>query len=375
MIREKENIVLIGMPASGKSTVGRILEKKLEKRLVDTDKVIEMRAHKSISRIFEDEGEAYFRGEGTLILNAGEVGFLNPINMDDKKVIVESGNYIINSEGVGISSPYATFSQTGGSIEINCKGEAVVGREIRLAGGKLTANGSVHATNKLTVSYTTLDITSTTAALISDKILSVNGVKLTSNGTELDAYAGETSIKTSPLSKARTTSMLFELIGMKNVPIAIDYVIFAVCLLAVAAIIVVPKLIKKKKLRIALEKYAAETAAKNAEKDRPAHHREKIDAAGAHRRDFAVGRHSRKNENGAHEQRQRHRPLKRLRQRDQTELAHERHFHPVDYKLHDLNQKPDRQHERKYEERERETREKRTENVLFYRLHLIFSRK
>ena len=87
------------------------------------------------------------------------------------------------------------------------------------------------------------------------------------NGTELDAYAGETSIKTSPLSKARTTSMLFELMGMKNVPIAIDYVIFAVCLLAVAAIIVVPKLIKKKKLRIALEKYAAETAAKNAEKD------------------------------------------------------------------------------------------------------------
>lgn len=213
------------------------------------------------------EGEAYFRGEGTLILNAGEVGFLNPINMDDKKVIVESGNYIINSEGVGISSPYATFSQTGGSIEINCKGEAVVGREIRLTGGTLKANGSVHATNKLTVSYTTLDITSTAAALISDKILSVNGVKLTSNGTELDAYAGETSIKTSPLSKARTTSMLFELIGMKNVPIAIDYVIFAVCLLAVAAIIVVPKLIKKKKLRIALEKYAAETAAKNAEKD------------------------------------------------------------------------------------------------------------
>ncbi|MBQ1211881.1 MAG: hypothetical protein IIX69_00505, partial [Clostridia bacterium] len=142
------------------------------------------------------EGEAYFRGEGTLILNAGEVGFLNPINMDDKKVIVESGNYVINSEGVGISSPYATFSQTGGSIEINCKGEAVVGREIRLAGGKLTANGSVHATNKLVVSYTTLDITSTAAALISDKILSVNGVKLTSNGTELDAYAGETSIKT-----------------------------------------------------------------------------------------------------------------------------------------------------------------------------------
>ncbi|MBQ2733939.1 MAG: hypothetical protein IJF74_07255 [Clostridia bacterium] len=212
------------------------------------------------------EGEAYFRGEGTLILNGGEVGFINPFNMDDKKVIIESGTYIINSEGVGISSPYATFSQTGGKIEINCKGEAVSGREIRLGGGTFKANNSVHATNKLTVSYTTLDISSPKAALISDKTLSVNGVKLISDGNTLDEYKGESSLKTSPLSKARTTSMLFELMGMKSVPIAIDYVIFAVCILAVAAIIVVPKLIKKKKLRAALERYEAENAAKKAEK-------------------------------------------------------------------------------------------------------------
>lgn len=212
------------------------------------------------------EGEAYFRGEGTLILNGGEVGFLNPINMDDKKVIIESGTYVINSEGVGVSSPYATFSQTGGSIEISCKGEAVTGREIRLNGGSFKANGSVHATNKLVVSYTTLDITSASAALISDKTLSVNGVKIVSGGETLKEYAGEKEIKTSPLSKARTTSMLFELMGMKDVSIVLDYVIFAVCILGVAAIIVVPKLLKKKKLRIALEKYEAENAARLAAK-------------------------------------------------------------------------------------------------------------
>lgn len=210
------------------------------------------------------EGEAYFRGEGTLILNANEIGFLNPINMDDKKVIIESGKYVINSEGVGISSPYATFSQTGGTIEVNCKGEALVGREIRLTGGVFKANNSVHASNKLVVSYTTLDISSPAAALISDKTLSVNGVKLVSNGDTLAKYADEKEIKTSPLSKARTTSMLFELMGMKDVSIALDYIIFAVCILGIAAIIVVPKLIKKKKLRIALEKYEAEKAEKGA---------------------------------------------------------------------------------------------------------------
>ena len=210
------------------------------------------------------EGEAYFRGEGTLILNANEIGFLNPINMDDKKVIIESGKYVINSEGVGISSPYATFSQTGGTIEVNCKGEALDGREIRLTGGVFKANNSVHASNKLVVSYTTLDISSPAAALISDKTLSVNGVKLVSNGDTLAEYADEKEIKTSPLSKARTTSMLFELMGMKDVSIALDYIIFAVCILGIAAIIVVPKFIKKKKLRIALEKYEAEKAEKGA---------------------------------------------------------------------------------------------------------------
>ncbi len=210
------------------------------------------------------EGEAYFRGEGTLILNGGEVGFLNPINMDDKKVIIESGTYMINSEGIGISSPYATFSQTGGSIEINSKETAIAGREIRLTGGTLKANNSVHASNKLVVSYTTLDISSPAAALVSDKTLSINGVKIVSEGKTVSEYTGETAIKTSPLSKARTTSMLFELIGMKDVSIVLDYIIFAVCILAVAAIIVVPKLIKKKKLRIALEKYETEKAAKGA---------------------------------------------------------------------------------------------------------------
>ena len=61
ILREKENIVLIGMPASGKSTIGRILEKKLGKKVLDSDKIIERNAKKSIPDIFRDEGEATFR--------------------------------------------------------------------------------------------------------------------------------------------------------------------------------------------------------------------------------------------------------------------------------------------------------------------------
>ena len=61
ILRDKENVVLIGMPASGKSTIGRILEKKLGKKVFDSDKIIERNAKKSIPDIFRDDGEAAFR--------------------------------------------------------------------------------------------------------------------------------------------------------------------------------------------------------------------------------------------------------------------------------------------------------------------------
>lgn len=210
------------------------------------------------------EGSAYLRGEGTLILNGGEVGFINPLNMDDRKVIVESGNYVINSDGIGVLSPYVTWSQTGGKIEINSKGEAVNGREIRLQGGIFKANNSVHATSRLSVAYATLEINSENAALISDKNLSVNGVSILSNGNKSTEYNGEKSITTTPLSKKRTTSMLFG----KSVPIIADYAVAVLAICAVAAIIIVPKVIKKKKLREAIARYEAEQqAAKEAKKN------------------------------------------------------------------------------------------------------------
>ncbi len=58
---EKENIVLIGMPASGKSTVGKILAKKTGRRLVDTDELIVKKTGMEIAEIFSRFGEARFR--------------------------------------------------------------------------------------------------------------------------------------------------------------------------------------------------------------------------------------------------------------------------------------------------------------------------
>jgi shikimate kinase len=56
-----QNIVLIGFMASGKSTLGKKLAKKLNFEFVDSDKEIEENTGKTIAAIFHDQGENYFR--------------------------------------------------------------------------------------------------------------------------------------------------------------------------------------------------------------------------------------------------------------------------------------------------------------------------
>ena len=57
----KENIFLVGLMGAGKTTVGRALAKKLNKRFIDSDHEIESRTGASIPVIFEIEGEEGFR--------------------------------------------------------------------------------------------------------------------------------------------------------------------------------------------------------------------------------------------------------------------------------------------------------------------------
>ncbi len=65
-----ENIVLIGFMGSGKSTVGRMLARRLRFRFLDTDKLVEQREHMRISEIFEKHGESHFRDCETAALES-----------------------------------------------------------------------------------------------------------------------------------------------------------------------------------------------------------------------------------------------------------------------------------------------------------------
>jgi len=56
-----KNIYLVGFMGTGKTTVGKILAKKLNKKFLETDNLIEKKEKKKIVDIFKEYGEPYFR--------------------------------------------------------------------------------------------------------------------------------------------------------------------------------------------------------------------------------------------------------------------------------------------------------------------------
>ena len=66
-MKSKENLVFLGMMGSGKSSIGSIVSKKLNIEFIDIDKEIEKKTGNTISKIFENKGEKYFREVEELI--------------------------------------------------------------------------------------------------------------------------------------------------------------------------------------------------------------------------------------------------------------------------------------------------------------------
>ena len=86
------NLVLIGMPGSGKSTVGKILSRMLCMPLVDTDALVEKAAGKTIPELFAQEGESAFRDRETAAARqAAEL---------DNTVIATGGGIILRPENM-----------------------------------------------------------------------------------------------------------------------------------------------------------------------------------------------------------------------------------------------------------------------------------
>lgn len=84
------NIFLVGLMGSGKTTVGRALAKKLNKRFIDSDHEIEARTGVSIPVIFEIEGEASFRQR--------EADVIRDLTAQDNIILATGGGAILNPE-------------------------------------------------------------------------------------------------------------------------------------------------------------------------------------------------------------------------------------------------------------------------------------
>jgi len=87
--REVSNLVLVGMPGSGKTTVGRRCAAALGRTLIDTDTEIEKRAGKTIPQIFLDDGEAAFRAQ--------EAEIIAELGRGCGKVISTGGGAVLNA--------------------------------------------------------------------------------------------------------------------------------------------------------------------------------------------------------------------------------------------------------------------------------------
>ncbi len=97
--RELENIVLIGMPGCGKTTVATALAQRTGREVIEIDALIEERAGKSIPRIFSEDGEDRFRAlESECIREAGA---------NSGKIISTGGGCVTREEN------YAPLHQNG----------------------------------------------------------------------------------------------------------------------------------------------------------------------------------------------------------------------------------------------------------------------
>lgn len=102
-MRQKKNVILIGFMGSGKTTVGIRLSYRLRMTVSDTDKLIERREGRSISNIFEWDGEETFRkletellkkirdSAHTQIISVGGGTLVNPVN---RKLLKQCGTVV-----------------------------------------------------------------------------------------------------------------------------------------------------------------------------------------------------------------------------------------------------------------------------------------
>ncbi len=90
LFRLQSNLVLVGLPLSGKTLYASLLKERYQKTVIDTDSFIEQNEQKSISEIFASQGEPYFRRL--------ESELIDTLYQKNGQIISTGGGMIMNAE-------------------------------------------------------------------------------------------------------------------------------------------------------------------------------------------------------------------------------------------------------------------------------------
>ena len=95
----KRHVVLIGLPGSGKTAVGRLVAERLHATFVDIDAIVERREGRPIAMIFAEKGEAAFREMERKEVEAALAG--------DPAVIAPGGGWAAQPGAIDAAKPHA----------------------------------------------------------------------------------------------------------------------------------------------------------------------------------------------------------------------------------------------------------------------------
>jgi len=113
-MNSERNIVLLGFMGTGKSAVGRILARRLERGFVDLDARIEADAGCAIPEIFRSEGEAGFR--------ARERRAVQEVSLRSGLVVATGGGVVLDADNV------RDLGSTGSLVCLTARPETIMSR-------------------------------------------------------------------------------------------------------------------------------------------------------------------------------------------------------------------------------------------------------
>ena len=165
----RENLYLIGMMGSGKTTIGEILANKMEKPFIDLDSLIENEQHETISNIFSRDGETQFR------------------NLEAEALKLANGSVVACGGGVVLRRGNRVFMRSQGIVILLTASVQELSRRIKSIHSRPLLNGdkgSVKALEQLwrtrqskytEAAHFTVDTEGITPKNVCEKIMSIIG--------------------------------------------------------------------------------------------------------------------------------------------------------------------------------------------------------